>query len=140
MGVILAITAACCWAASAIFARVGLNSSMKASTGTFISMLSSLLFVGLLALTIDYKSLSTVAPSAFLWFGLIGIVTYVIGRQFNYASIQRIGAVRASPLFASAPFFALILAVAFLGESINTQIVIGTITIIIGLYLVTTGQ
>ena len=139
-GIILAIIAACCWAATAILVRLGLNSSMKASTGTFVSMLSSLLLVGLLAIIIDYEAITSLTPMALLLFGLIGIVTYVLGRQFNYSAIRHIGAVRASPLFGSAPFFALILAISFLGESINVAIVIGTLTIIVGLYLVVTGQ
>ncbi|MFC2069752.1 EamA family transporter [Chloroflexota bacterium] len=140
MGIILAITASCCWAAAAILARLGLSTGIRASTATFVSMASSFLLAGLLALIIDYEAVVSLTPAAFLWFGLIGIVTYVLGRQFNYAAIRRIGAVRASPLFASAPLFALILAVSFLGESINPAIVIGTLIIIGGLYLVVTGN
>lgn len=77
---------------------------------------------------------------AFLWFGLLGIINYVMGRQFNYISIRRIGVTRASPLFSSSPLFAMILAVSFLGESVNPAIVVGTLTIVGGLYLVVTSQ
>jgi drug/metabolite transporter (DMT)-like permease len=140
MGVVIAITAACCYAASAVLARVGLNTGIKPSTGTFISMVSSLLLVVPLALIIDHEAVVNLTPTALLWFGLIGIVIYVVGRQSNFAAIDRIGAVRATPLVASSPFFALILAVSFLGESINALIVLGTLTIITGLYLVVTSQ
>ncbi len=140
MGIVLAITAAICWAASAVLARAGLSTGVKASTATFVSMLSSFLLVGLLAVTVEFESIANLTPAALLWFGLIGIIQYVTGRQANYASISRIGAVRASPLFGTAPLFSLILAISFLGESAGIPIIIGTLTIISGIYLVVTGQ
>ena len=139
-GILLAIAAACCWSWSAILARLGLSKGIKSSTGTFVSMLSSFVLVGILVLTTSFDTVVHLAPLALLWFGLIGLVNYVLGRQSNYAAIRRIGVVRASPLFASAPLFAMILAVSFLGEIINPAIVIGTIIIVAGLYLVVTGQ
>jgi drug/metabolite transporter (DMT)-like permease len=140
MGVILAITAACCYAGSAVLARVGLSTGIKPSSGTFISMISSVLLVGVLVLIINFKDIIGLSLNAVLWFGLIGIITYFIGRQANYAAIRRIGAARASPLFSTASFFALILAVSFLGESVNIPIIIGTLTIMTGLYLVVTSR
>ena len=139
-GIILAIIAACCWAWSAIFARMGLNHGVRPSTGTFVSIISSFVLVGLLAVFTGFDDILVLTPLALVWFGLIGLVNYVMGRQFNYASIKRIGVVKASPLFASSPLFSMVLAFAFLGESINPAIVIGTLTIVAGIYLVVTSQ
>ena len=139
LGIVLAITAALCWGTSATFSRLGLR-SIKAPTGTLISMISSVLLVGTLALTINFDDVIRLSPTALLWFTLIGVVNYVLGRQFNYLSISRIGITRATTLFASAPFFAIILAVTFLGESINTLVIVGTIAVVGGLYLVVTSQ
>ncbi|MFC2004941.1 EamA family transporter [Chloroflexota bacterium] len=140
LGVVLAITAACCWAISAVLARLGLQGGIRTSTGTFISMVSSLLLLGVLALTINFNDIVNLLPLALLWFGLIGIVNYVMGRQFNYLAINHIGVTKATPLFASAPLFSLVLAMSFLGESVNPAIIIGTLTIVGGLYLVVTSQ
>ncbi len=139
-GIILAIAAACGWSISAILARVALQSGLRSSTGTLISMTSSLLVLGALALTVNFDEVLNLAWMAFLWFGLLGILNYVMGRHFNYISIRRIGVARASPLFSSAPLFAMILAVSFLGESVNPAVVVGTLTIAGGLYLVVTSQ
>ena len=139
-GIALAITAACCWAWSAIFARLGLSSGIKASAGTFVSMLSSFLMVAILALALNFRDVLGLSLIAVFWFGLIGVINYVIGRQLNYAAIDRIGVVRASPLFATAPLFAMILAVSFIGETVNVPIVIGTLTIVAGIFLVVTSQ
>ena len=139
LGIMLAITAAFCYGTAAIFSRLGLQ-NIKAPTGTLISMLSSILLIGLLALTINFDDVVHISPTALLWFGLIGVINYVLGRQFNYLSITYIGVAKATPLFASAPFFAIILAVTLIGESINPAIVIGTFAIAAGLYLVVTSQ
>jgi DME family drug/metabolite transporter len=139
-GIILAIVAACCWSWSAILARLGLNTGIKASAGTFVSIISSFLLVAVLALTTGFDDVVHLAPMALVWFGLIGIINYVLGRQFNYASINRIGVVRASPLFSTSPLFAMILAVIFIGEVVNPAIVIGTIIIVGGIYLVVSSQ
>jgi len=138
-GIVLAIAAALCWGTGAIFIRLGIQ-GIKASTATFISMLSSLLLVGSLALILNFGDVAQLSPMALLWFSLIGIINYLLGRQFNYASIRYIGVTKATPIFASAPFFALILAVPFLGESVNPAIVIGTVTIVAGLYFVVTSE
>lgn len=139
LGIVLAITAASCWGTSAILARLGLR-GMKASTGTLISMLSSVLLVGLLALTMKFDDVVRLSPAALLWFSLIGVINYVLGRQLNYSAIRRIGVTKAIPLFASAPLFAMVLAVTLIGESVNLAIIIGTFVIVAGLYLVVTSE
>ncbi len=125
LGAILAITAAFCWGAGAIFTRLGLQ-GIKASTGTFISVLSSVFLVAVLALSLNFDAVVNLSLTAFLWFSLIGFVNYFIGRQFNYRSIRYIGVIKATPLFASAPLFALI--------------VIGTLAVVGGLGLVITSK
>lgn len=139
LGIVLAITAAFSWGASAIFARLGLQ-GIKTSTGTLISMLSSVLLVGLLALAINFDDVVHLSPTALLWFGLIGVVNYALGRQFHYSAVRYIGASQASILAASSPVFAMVLAVTLIGESVNLPIVIGTLIIIAGLYLVVTSK
>ncbi len=139
LGSVLAITAAFCWGTGAIFARLGLQ-RLKTPTGTFISLVSSLILVGSLALIIDFDTFISLSPTAWLWFALIGVTNYVIGRQCNYQGISHIGVTRATPIFASAPLFALILAVTFLGETINVYIITGTIAIVGGLILLVTSK
>ncbi len=139
LGVILAITAAFCWGTGAIFTRLGLQ-NIKASTGTFISVLSSVFLVAILALSLNFDAVVNLSLTTILWFSLIGFINYFIGRQFNYRSIKYIGVIKATPLFASAPLFALVLAVSIIGESVNPAIVIGTLAVVGGLGLVITSK
>ncbi len=140
LGIILSISAALCWSIGAMLTRLGLRSGMKTSTATFISTLGSLPLLAGLALTVNLKDLAKLTPIAILWFVMIGIVNYVMARQFNYVSIKHIGVTKATPLFASSPVFAMTLAVIFLGESINPVIILGAISIFTGIYLVVTSQ
>ncbi|MEE8418667.1 MAG: DMT family transporter [Dehalococcoidales bacterium] len=140
IGMVLALAAACFWSFSAILARLGLEGGIRTSTGTFISMLSSLLILGTLALVLNFKDVISLGVAALLWFTLVGVVNYVLGRQFNYLAIGNIGVTKASPLFASSPLFSFVLAVIFLGEGVNLALIIGTLTIVIGIYLTVTSQ
>jgi drug/metabolite transporter (DMT)-like permease len=139
LGTVLALTAALCWGTAAIFARLGLQ-GIKTLTGTLISMVSSAVLLALVALLVNFDDISSLLPTALLWFGLIGFINFFIGRQCNYSSIRYIGVTRATPIFASAPLFSMVLAVACIGESINPTIVIGTLSILVGIYLVVTGE
>ena len=58
------------------------------------------------------------------------------GRSLQYLAINHMGAARSSSLVACSPFFAAILAVVFLGESINIWLILGTTLIVSGVVLV----
>ena len=140
LGIILSISAACCWSIGATLARLGLRSGMRTSTATFVSTLGSLPLLAILAISVNFHDLASLSLKAILWFFMVGIINYVMARQFNYISIKHIGVTKATPLFASSPVFATVLAVVFLGESINALIIIGTLSILSGIYLVVTSQ
>ncbi|MFH1489416.1 MAG: DMT family transporter [Pseudomonadota bacterium] len=134
-GILCAVAASICWGIGAIFVRLG-SQGIKSSTGTFISMLASIMLVCSLAVSMDYDALLALTPMAVLWFSIVGMLSYVLGRGLNYTAIRYIGVGRATPLVASAPLFAVILAVVFTGETVNLTIAGGTLSIVVGLYLV----
>ncbi len=96
--------------------------------------------VGLLALIVNFEAITSLSLMAIAWFGLIGINHFVISRQSNYYATKYIGVVRANPLLASSPLFAMIMAVSFLGEAVNIPILTGTICIMIGLILLVSSK
>lgn len=139
LGIVLAITSALCWGGGAIFARLGLQ-NIKATTGTLISVVSSLLVVAVLALLLNFDEVRRLSLTALWWFGVTGVLSYTLGRRFDYSAIKYIGATRATALVASAPLFAMFLAVALIGERVNSLIVSGTLIIVAGVYLVVTSK
>ena len=134
-GVVFAIIASICWGIGAIFVRLGAQ-RINTTTGTFISMLASIVLVWSLALIFDREAVLALTPLTVLWFSMVGLVSYVLGRGCNYTAIRYIGVGRATPMIASSPLFAVILAVTFTDETINLPIAAGTIFIVVGLYLV----
>ena len=134
-GILCALTASVCWGIGAIFVKLG-SQSIQSSTGIFISMLASILLVCSLALGMDYEAVQALTPLAVFWFCMVGLVSYALGRGLNYTAIRYIGVGRATPMVASAPLFAVILAAVFAGERVNLPIASGTVSIVLGLYLV----
>ena len=139
LGTFLAIAAGCLWGASSALVRLGLR-DIGPSLGTFLSLFSSFVLAGSLALILNFDAFTSLQPRTVLWFALIGLLNYGIGRQFNYFSIRSIGVARATSVFSSAPLFAVIIAVLLTGEAINLYMSIGTLCIVGGLYLVITGR
>ena len=139
MGIALALLAALAWGTGGIFVRLGAL-QLKASTGTFISILSSLVLVVIVAFTFNLPDFASLSLITIVWFGLIGVINFRLGRYFNYIGIQRIGVARATPIIAVSPLFALALAVPFLGESVNIFIIAGTLLIIGGVSLLVSRE
>ena len=139
LGVVFALLAATCWGFSAILVRLGLQ-HLRPTTGTWVSMIPGILMVMTLALVFNLDDITTLAGVAFFWFALSGLFNFALGRFLNTLSIQLAGVARATPLFSTAPFFATILAVIFLGETITPWLVLGTMTIVSGIILITSEQ
>lgn len=59
------------------------------------------------------------------YFAFAGLSAMVFGRSLVYASIQRLGAIRASAVKRLNPFFSVLLAAAFLGEAISGSDLLG---------------
>ncbi len=138
MGILFAILAAIGWGTSAVFAGKGL-SNIKVIPGTALSVLSSFFTVGVATVALQWNDLMTVSWQAIALFAAVGILSFALGRAFNYMGIERIGAARATSITACAPFFASLTAIIFLNERPNLLVIGGTILVIGGLYLTMSG-
>lgn len=136
-GVVFALAAATSWGFAAILVRLGVQ-SLRPTTGTWMSLVPGAFMVMALAVVFNLDDLRALAGIAFAWFALSGLFNFAMGRLFNTISVDLVGVTRAAPLFASAPLFATIFAVVFLGESISPLLLVGTITIMSGIALITT--
>ena len=132
MGILGALTAALAWGTDSVLAREGLR-KVPPALGTFISLCASLV-VCLIALAIS-------GPARYpwhgvLWFMMIGVCNFLIGRQCNFRSTQRLGAARASSLIATAPLFSVTLAVLFTGEQLTLSLLAGVLLTVGGVILI----
>ena len=132
MGILGALTAAFAWGTDSVLAREGLR-KVPPALGTFISLCASLI-VCLIALAIS-------GPSAYPWHGvlwllLVGVCNFLVGRQCNFRSTQRLGAARASSLIATSPLFSVALAVLFTGERLTLPLLAGVVLTVSGVVLI----
>jgi drug/metabolite transporter (DMT)-like permease len=98
----------------------------QADNGAFVSLLltAGISGAGWIALGI-VRGFEPVTGRAIAWFAGAGVFTAYIGRVFYYASVEHLGAMRASTIKRLNPFFAVILGVAVLGETLTGGTVVG---------------
>ncbi len=135
LGVLLALCAAASWGTDAVLARQGLR-RMPPAFGTLVSLCASVVGAVVVALIFDREHLRSYPPNAFAWFALIGLVNFLGGRQCNYEAVKRLGAARATPLFAASPLVSIALAATFTGERLTLPLLLGALLIVAGVVLV----
>lgn len=135
----LALAAAWSWGFAAVLVRIGLR-DISTQQGTVISLFSGLVFVGSIVFLFQGDEFASTSAEVFLLFALVGLLTFPIGRFFNYSSIGRLGVARATPILASSPLFAVALAVIFTGESVTAGTAIGIALVLFGVYLTVTAD
>lgn len=100
------------------------------SRGAFLSIVISALVASTLWVVIGLlRGFPTISSTAVLWFSLGGLLTMMVGRVFLYASIQSIGAIRASAVKRLNPVFSVIVGVLLLNEAINGRMAFGMLLI-----------
>lgn len=139
LGICLALLASVCWGVSAILVRLGVE-SLRPSTGTWISLIPGVVVSMLLALILNLNDIRILVAGVILWFALSGLLNFALGRLLNTVSINLVGVSKAAPLFGTAPLFATILSVAFLGEKITPWLILGTLCVVAGISLITSEQ
>lgn len=133
---ILSLGAAACFAAANVALHRGARTAPTGSA-VLLSVFSGAPFFFVVALV--FGALQTVPPQAFALFVFAGLVHFVAGRTFIYASISIIGASRSAVFACLAPVFSLLLAIALLEESVALLAAIGALFTIAGPLLVTRG-
>lgn len=130
MGDALALLSATCFAIANITIVRG-TSPGDEDNGAFVSLLLTTLIAGAGWLAWGVATgFVPVTPRALLWFAGAGVLTAFIGRVFGYASVQQLGAMRASATKRLNPFFAVALGVGVLGERITGGTAIGMVLIV----------
>lgn len=139
LAIVLALAAASSWGFSAVLVRMGLG-DVSTALGTLISLASGLLFTAVLVGAFESEGLGALSLEALALFGLIGLLNFPVGRFFNYMAMDRLGVGRSTPILASAPLFAVLIAVAATGEEVQAATALGIALIVGGLYLTVTAR
>ena len=139
-GDLFAIASAACFAAANITIVRGAAPGDD-DNGAFLSLLVTAAIAGAGWLLVGATSgFEPVTAAAIAWFAAAGIFTSFIGRVFMYASIQRLGAMRGSALKRFNPFFAVLLGVLVLGETLSGGMLGGMALILASFALLVYGS
>lgn len=102
------------------------------SSGAFLSIVITFFMSTLIWLIMVFRNgWPDVNATAVGWFALGGFLTIFVGRVLLYASIQHLGAIKASAVKRLNPFFSVLLGVLILGERISFPMMIGMLLIVV---------
>ena len=96
-GVLLSLCAAVGFGSSAVFARVGMQ-HMRATSGALISLVVGSVVTTVIAFAIHSGEIFDLEGVAFLWFLVVGALSFPLGRLMNYTGVRLVGVSRASPI------------------------------------------
>ena len=106
----LALLAALGFAATAIFARVGMQ-GVKPLPATLISLVVGLFPALLLALVFAMPDIRALTLAGYGWLLGLGALTFIGGRVVSYVAIDMVGASRSSAILGTGVVFATIFAI-----------------------------
>lgn len=135
-----AIASAFCFAISNMTIARGARPGAE-DNGAFVSLLLTAAIAGAGWLVAgSLHGFQPVTTRAILWFAGAGVFTAFVGRVFFYASVQHLGAMRSSTMKRLNPFFAVLLGVLVLGETLTAGMAIGMVLIVASFAVLVTGS
>ncbi len=140
MGDAFALASALCFAVSNVTIVRGARRGSD-DNGAFLSLLltAAISAAGWFATSV-LNGTAPVTLRGVLWLAAAGVFSAFIGRVFLYASIERLGAIRASAVKRLNPFFAVLLGVAVLDERLSGDMVGGALLIVASFALLVQAQ
>jgi len=136
IGEVAAISAAFCWALSAVLYKKVLGRVGYMTTNLVRSAFAVLflLLIVPISLSLYPSSALTSNELAILVFG--ALTNLFIGDTFYFMGLRKIGVSRAQPISGSYPLFSMLLAAIILSETLTFAILIGTPLIVVGIALI----
>ena len=112
-GITFSLLAGMGFAASAVFAKIGLQ-NISTTSGTLFSLIVSTIGAFGLALLLDPSNILVPSGVSLAWLFFTGLLNFPLGRLFNFAGVRLAGVSKASTIVATSPLFATGLAIILL--------------------------
>jgi drug/metabolite transporter (DMT)-like permease len=140
LGIVFALLGAFSFSLNSVTMRRGISRG-AASQGLYVTVfLGAGLFVVASVLTGQVFDLGSVTANDFAFMGASGVVHILGGRYCNYRAMGAIGANRAQPIVGMATLASVMIAVAFLGETLTRLQIVGIVLVMVGPMLVVPGR
>jgi DME family drug/metabolite transporter len=135
IGELAALGAALCWTMSAVLYKEALSmtkpfpANVVRCVCTTMVLVACLAFIGKFGILIDLPLYAAVLA------GVSGIVGLGLGDTLYMVSLKLIGVAKAVPITCTYPLFNLLFAIFLQRETVTAQVVIGTLVIVFGVWL-----
>ena len=137
IGELAALGAALCWAFAPILYRQALLSTKPISANIVRCTTNAAVLLFFLLVLGKFGILMVLPSSALLTAVISGLIGLGIGDTLYLFGLKSLGVARAVPLAATYPLFSLIWAVAFLDQTLSWTAILGTVVILLGIFLLT---
>jgi drug/metabolite transporter (DMT)-like permease len=136
IGIIFALLGAFSFSLNSVTMRRGISRG-AASQGLYVTVfLGAVLFLVASVVTGQAFDLGSVRANDFVYMSASGVVHILGGRYCNYRAMGAIGANRAQPIVGMATLMSVLIAIAFLGETLDELQGVGVVLVMIGPALV----
>jgi len=125
------LIAALSFGLNAVLVRKALKYTTPATATISVAAVQTLILSTVLAFERPAFNLEAVG-----YFIVAGFLAAIMGRTFNYMSIEALGVPISTSLVGTNPLWAMILGVVFLGEVVTLPIIAGSILVVIGVALI----
>jgi len=140
IGELAALGAAICWTVSAILYREALLKTKPVSANIVRCVCTSLVLVVCLAVIGKFGALMSLPADAVSLACASGIIGLGFGDTLYMVSLKLIGVARAVPITCIYPMFNLLWTIFLVGETVTLQVVLGAVTIVLGIWLLSQGK
>jgi drug/metabolite transporter (DMT)-like permease len=136
IGELAALAAAFCWTLSPVLYKVALSDAKPIPANISRCISTTIFLFACLGASGKLWNLATLGIDSLLLASFSGIVGLFLGDTMYMMSLELIGISRAVPICCVYPLFTTFFAVLFLGEQITSFLLLGTVVIIVGTWLV----
>lgn len=137
IGEIAALSAAFCWALSAVMYKNVLRKTGYLAANLVRSAFAVLFLILVLPFVLNQSSL--LATNEYFILAIGGITNLVIGDTLYFIGLKKVGVSQALPISSSYPLYVMFFAAMVLGEPLTSGVLIGTPLIVVGIILISLG-
>ncbi|MFQ5999504.1 MAG: DMT family transporter [Candidatus Bathyarchaeia archaeon] len=136
IGELAALAAALCWTLSPVLYKLALSDAKPIPANISRCISTTVFLVACVGISGKLWGLTTLATDSLLLASLSGVVGLCLGDTLYILSLALIGVSRTVPISCAYPLFTTFFATLFLGEHVTPFLLLGTVVIIMGVWLV----
>jgi len=140
LGIILGLTSAFIWATTSLAIKAQADRINPLSFNAFRMGVGAIFTFALLPFFGGAQAIAQVPSNAAILLAISSIIGIAVGDMLYFWSLNQIGASRALPISGTYPLFTWAIAVPLLGEPITVSAMVGTVLVLLGVYLLSPGN